>query len=171
MSETAQDFCGQWLCKYRDGQNTQCAESGCVHRSDNPNGADTIPADWREGMQDGQVATLNIMGQDVALIISNEPDIVSELQDLDELGRCELWRNRIIIQADLDWSYMRCVLWHEVREYIRVHMGLDYENYGGSEAMFDMTANWEWAAMKANADLLTGDKLKELVDELPTVQE
>jgi len=54
---------------------------------------------------------------------------------------------------------MRCVLFHEVSEYIRIYLGLDYDGHD----LFRSIGNVLWAVCKTNQDVLFGDMLVELV--------
>ena len=107
-----------------------------------------------------KLTTIDILSHPVDVYITKDADDLMEVTGEENLGVAEVSKCRIILDADLAASCMQSVLFHEVKEFIRVLLGA---NYMDRHDYFTQYSEVEFGVLKANKDVLLGDKLAELL--------
>jgi len=105
------------------------------------------------------IDTLNILGLDVDLIIADEvldSDGI-EKEGVNSLALCRIW-----LCNQYAPSYLRMVLFHEVKELMTRHIDA---TGGDTHEYFQDFATIEYSVLLANKDILFGDKLARLLSD------
>ena len=108
-----------------------------------------------------KLTTINILSHAGDVYITEDEDDLTDIGSEPNLGATIVAKCQIILDADCAPSFMQSVLFHEVKEFIRVLLGANYLDH---HEYFTQFAEVEYGVLKANKEILFGDKLAELLE-------
>lgn len=112
-----------------------------------------------------QLCILDICGLDVRLIITDDKKLLGCKRGRPSFGRYSVDKGAIWLDVNLAPSMLRSHLFHEMYEFVLGYFSVTYHPSHEHES-FMRFSNILWCVFKANQEILFGDKLTILTNQL-----